>query len=224
MEQVEDLYGGDEKLKRVKLQTLRKQFEMTRMKEDEPVSEYLSHVVLITNQIKVCGELINYLQNIEKVLRSLTANFYYIVVSIEESKNLAKMKLEEIQASLEDHNMRFKQRNSERKKVVEWAIHARFTKKTGKEKAKQRRNLSNDDKSSKNAKNQYDSIKKDTSNKYSRKKVIMKKVQSYKCQGFGHYARDCRRKKETRAKDIDEIQYAHVGDSDYNDVLLMVNT
>ncbi|XP_050875527.1 uncharacterized protein LOC127079150 [Lathyrus oleraceus] len=148
---------------------------MTRMKEDEPVSEYLLHLVLITNQIKVCGELINYLQNIEKVLRSLTANFDYIVVSIEESKNLAKMKLEEIQASLEYHNMRFKQRNSERKKIVEREIQARFIKKTGKEKAKQRRNLSNDDKSSKNANNQYDSIKKDTSNKYSRKNVVVKK-------------------------------------------------
>lgn len=43
--------------------------------------------------MKSYGESINDLQKIEKVLRSLTVNFSYIIVSIEESKNLAKMKL-----------------------------------------------------------------------------------------------------------------------------------
>lgn len=33
-----NLYNGDEELKKVKLKTLRKQFEMTQMKEDESVS------------------------------------------------------------------------------------------------------------------------------------------------------------------------------------------
>lgn len=79
---MKSLYGGDEKLKRVKLQTSRKQFEMNHMKEDEPVSKYLSCVVLITKKMKSCGESINDLQKIQKVLRSLTAKFYYIITSI----------------------------------------------------------------------------------------------------------------------------------------------
>lgn len=53
------------------------------MKEEEPVSEYFSRVVMLTNQMMVCGESINDLQKIEKVLKYMTANFYYIVVSIE---------------------------------------------------------------------------------------------------------------------------------------------
>lgn len=60
------------------------------------------------NQMKGCGESITDLQKIEKVLRSLTVNYYYIVVSIEESENLTKMRLEELQASLETHEMRLK--------------------------------------------------------------------------------------------------------------------
>lgn len=56
---------------------------MTQMKEDESISEYLLRVVLLINQMKVCGEAINNLYKIEKVLRSLTANFDYIIVSIE---------------------------------------------------------------------------------------------------------------------------------------------
>ncbi|XP_050916694.1 uncharacterized protein LOC127131844 [Lathyrus oleraceus] len=43
-------------------------------------------------------------------------------------------------------------------------------------------------------------------------------------EGFGHYARDYRRKKDSRVKDNDEVQYAHVQYSDYDDVLLMANT
>jgi hypothetical protein len=102
------LFGGDEKLKRVKLQTLRKQLYITRMKEDESVSKYLSCVVLLTNHMKLYGESINDLQKIEKVLRSLTVKFDYIVVSFEESKNLAEMKLEELQVLLEAREMRLK--------------------------------------------------------------------------------------------------------------------
>lgn len=52
----------------------------------------------------------------------------------------------------------------------------------------------------------------------------MKEVQCNKCQGFSHYARDYRRKKEARVKDNDEVQYSHAGDSDFDDVLLMANT
>lgn len=87
------LYDGDEKLKRVMLQTLRKKFEMNQMKEDESVSEFFSRVVLLINQMKACGESNNNLQKIEKVLRSLTASFDYTVVSIEEYKNVAEIKL-----------------------------------------------------------------------------------------------------------------------------------
>ena len=47
-----NLYDRDEKLKRVRLQTLRKQFEMTQMKEEESVSKYFSCAVLLTNHMK----------------------------------------------------------------------------------------------------------------------------------------------------------------------------
>ena len=54
--------------------------------------------------------------------------------------------------------------------------------------------------------------------------VDTKEVQCYNCQGFGHYARDCRRKKSSKMNDSDEVQYARARDSGSNDMLLMVNT
>lgn len=158
------------------------------------------------------------------VLRSMTADFDYIVVSIEQSKNLVVMKVEVLQASLEAHEMRLEKRNSVREKVVEQAMQARFTKMFGKEKLKMRKNHANDDKSRKNSKNHFDSIKKVMSNKYSGKKVDVKEVQCYNCQGFGHYARDFQRKKEFIEKDDGEVQYAHARENDSNDMLLMENT
>lgn len=163
------------------------------------IADYFSRLVLLTNQVKACGESINDLQKIEKVLRSMTIIFYYIAVSLEEFKNLAKMKLEELQASLEANEMRLERRNSEREKVIEHPLQARFIKKSGKEKVKQRKIHANDEKSGKNSNNHLDSTKKGMGNKYS--EVDMKKIQCYNCQKFGHYARDCRRKKESKAKD-----------------------
>ena len=92
------------------------------MKDDELVFAYFSRIMTLTNQIKAYGETVTDLQKIEKVLRSLTADFDYIVVTIEEAKTLSEMKLEELQASLEAHEMILKQRNSKREKVAEQAL------------------------------------------------------------------------------------------------------
>ena len=49
-------YGGDAPVKKVKLQSLRKKYENLNMKNNEKVSEYISRVILITNEMKDCGE------------------------------------------------------------------------------------------------------------------------------------------------------------------------
>ncbi|XP_050902351.1 uncharacterized protein LOC127112805 [Lathyrus oleraceus] len=102
------------------------------------------------------------------------ANLPVFKVSIKESKNPTEMKLEEIQPSLKAYEIRLKQRSSERDKVAEKALQARFIKKFGKEKGK---NIPNDEKSIKNSKNHSDPIKKGMVNTYFGKKVDMKEVQ-----------------------------------------------
>ncbi|KAK2399809.1 hypothetical protein QL285_049575 [Trifolium repens] len=65
-------YGGDASVKKVKLQSLRKQYENLNMKNNEKVPEYISRMILITNEMKACGETLSEQVIIEKVLRSLT--------------------------------------------------------------------------------------------------------------------------------------------------------
>lgn len=54
------------------------------------------------------------MQKVEKVLRALTVKFNHIVATIETSKNMFEMKLEEFQASSEANKLRFKPRNCDK--------------------------------------------------------------------------------------------------------------
>ncbi|KAI0519880.1 hypothetical protein KFK09_007341 [Dendrobium nobile] len=105
-------YKGDEKVKMVRLQTLRSQFDMLKMKESESVEEYFNRVITIVNQLKLNGELVEDKRVIEKILRSLTRKFEATVVAIEEAKNIEQMSIEGLLGSLQSHELRMKQYDS----------------------------------------------------------------------------------------------------------------
>lgn len=83
-------------------------------------------MVLLTNQMS-CVDKITKLQKIERILRAFTYKFDHKVISIKESKNISEMKLEELQATLEAHEMRSKHRNHV--KVLKQALQDEFFKK-----------------------------------------------------------------------------------------------
>ncbi|MCI50362.1 F-box protein, partial [Trifolium medium] len=66
---------------------------------------------------------------VEKVLRSLSPKFDYIVVAIEEAKDTTTMKIEELQCSLEAHEIKVINRGSERSN--QQALQAQISKKEG---------------------------------------------------------------------------------------------
>lgn len=93
----------------VRLQALKGEFDLLRMKETETVEEYFNRVVTISNQLKINGEEPKDQRIVEKILRTMTKNFEHVVVAIEESKNLSELSLESLLGSLQSHELRIKQ-------------------------------------------------------------------------------------------------------------------
>ncbi|TXG72550.1 hypothetical protein EZV62_001129 [Acer yangbiense] len=106
-------YEGNERVKRSILQALRKEFETLEMKSREGVSDYFSRVMSVANKMKVHGEQMRDVTIVEKILRSLSDKFNYIVCSIEESKDIDRLSIDELQSSLVVHEQKFHRHNGE---------------------------------------------------------------------------------------------------------------
>ncbi|GAV61765.1 UBN2 domain-containing protein [Cephalotus follicularis] len=102
-------YKGEDKIKLVRLQTLRCEFDSLKMKDSESVEEFFNRVIALVNQMKVNGEMMENQKIVEKILRSLTQKFEYIVVAIEESKDLSSLSLESFLGSLQSLELRMNQ-------------------------------------------------------------------------------------------------------------------
>lgn len=101
-------YQGSTKVKRAQLQALRREFELLGMKESETVDEYFQRTLTIANKMKMHGEKMQEIVIVEKILRSMTAKFNYVVCSIEEGNNVATLTIDELQSSLLVHEQRMR--------------------------------------------------------------------------------------------------------------------
>ncbi|XP_021989247.1 uncharacterized protein LOC110885829 [Helianthus annuus] len=102
-------YRGERRVKTVRLQTLRCEFDALRMKDSESIEEYINRTTVIVNQLRLNEEEVPEQRIIEKILRSLTRKYESVVVAIEESKDLNTITTEELLGILQSHELRLKQ-------------------------------------------------------------------------------------------------------------------
>ncbi|KAA8534694.1 hypothetical protein F0562_032211 [Nyssa sinensis] len=76
------------------------------MKEGESVNDYFARTLTIVNKMRIQGEPMSDVIVIEKVMRSMSSKFAYVVCSIEESNDLDSMSIDELQSSLLVHEER----------------------------------------------------------------------------------------------------------------------
>jgi hypothetical protein len=101
-------YQGSTKVKRAQLQSLRRDFEILAMGEDESVTDYFARTLAIANKMTSHGERMEQVTVVEKILRSMPAKFNYVVCSIEESNDVTTLSIDELQSSLIVHEQRMK--------------------------------------------------------------------------------------------------------------------
>ena len=73
------------------------------MESSESISEFYTRVMVVANQIRRNGEALTDMRISAKILQSLDPKFYYIVVALEEIKDLETLSVEELVGSLQAH-------------------------------------------------------------------------------------------------------------------------
>ncbi|XP_019197369.1 PREDICTED: uncharacterized protein LOC109191239 [Ipomoea nil] len=100
-------YQGSTKAKRQQLQSLCSEFETLRMKERESASDYMGRVMTIVNQLRINGDKTADVTVVEKILRSMTSKYDFVVCAIEEANDLDEITLDELESSLRVHEKKF---------------------------------------------------------------------------------------------------------------------
>ncbi|KAL8088639.1 hypothetical protein AgCh_038426 [Apium graveolens] len=103
---LEGEFHGDEKVRSINLQYLKKDFQNLKMKDSENIQSYHARVMEIVNQMKTYGDNISDQHVVEKFLISLTDKYEYIVTVIEETKDLTKLSMKKLMGSLQAHEKR----------------------------------------------------------------------------------------------------------------------
>ena len=116
---LEKVFKGTERVKQVRLQTLCAELESMKINESENVSNNITGVQTVANQLNRNGEMLPETRVLEKILKPLTDNFENVVYAIEESKDLVKFTVDELAGSLEAHEQRKKKKEETLDQVLQ---------------------------------------------------------------------------------------------------------
>ena len=107
---LQDEFQGSDKVRQIKLQTLRRDFENLKMKNSETVEEYSYRISHVVNQMKIYGDNISYQTVVEKILLLMPTKFDLIISTIEQSGDISKLSVVELLGALEAQEKRGKLR------------------------------------------------------------------------------------------------------------------
>ncbi|GJW26565.1 zinc finger, CCHC-type containing protein [Tanacetum coccineum] len=203
---------GEERVQQARLQTLKSDFEMLHMKEDETIDTFTAKLTTLVNKAASLGHTIEDSVVVRKLLNAVPDKFLQIVASIEQYSDLDEMSVDEAIGRLKTFEERLKYKNERPVNTQEGLLftrhedqgqqfrrrgHGGFNQSRGQENNKFRSERKNWESSQNNFKKETDS----NSNKFTHDKS---KVLCFKCKEYGHFANKCPSKKEEQSNLIEE--------------------
>ncbi|KAK4388427.1 hypothetical protein Sango_2449300 [Sesamum angolense] len=195
-------YQGSAKVRIIKLQTLRRDFENMKMKDSETIDEYYTKVRELVNQLKAYGEDIPEKMVVEKLLISVTEKYDPIVTTIEETKDITTLTVTKLVGSLEAYE---KRRSRREENSLKNAFQSKLNMRS-----------QNSNRKEENFKSTMGDKKKQNKGKYIPCRICKRtnhlekdcyfrgKPQCRNCKRFGHVKKDCRLKGNHQANCIEE--------------------
>ena len=106
-------FEGSERVKTVRLLTLKREFELMKMKDDESVKDYSGRLMDVVNQMRLLGEAFTDQKVVEKIMVSVPQKFEAKISAIEESCDLQTLTIVELTSKLHAQEQRVLMRGDE---------------------------------------------------------------------------------------------------------------
>jgi len=106
-------YQGFPQANHAQLQALGKEFEVLATREGETIDEYFARTLAIANHMTAHGEKMEQVLVVEKIVRSFTSKFNYLVCSVEEYNDVTALSIDELQSCFLVQQERVKSQNQE---------------------------------------------------------------------------------------------------------------
>nr|GEW93808.1 zinc finger, CCHC-type [Tanacetum cinerariifolium] len=192
---------GEEIVQQARLQTLKSDFEMLHMKEDETIDTFTGKLTTLVNKAASLRHTIEDQTLVRKLLNTVLDRYLQIVASIEQYSDLSEMALEEAFGRLKTYEERIKYKRGKQVDNQEKLMFTRHENKgkyfrrrrRGKHRFSQGRNHENFKEERKDGETSHKNYNRKNFKKSS---YDTRKLQCYKCKKIGHISPNCPQRKK----------------------------